>query len=111
MERPPVEYAQSNGVTIAYQALGEGPVDLVFVPGYYSHLELNWEQPLLSWFLRGLASFSRLVLFDGRGTGLSDRGVAPPTLAERMDDILAVLDAAGVERASLFGLSEGGALG
>ena len=109
--RPPVQYAHSTDVTIAYQTLGHGQTSLVFLPGYYSHLELNWEQPLLAWFLRSLASFSRLVLFDGRGTGLSDRGVAPPTLEERMKDILAVLESVEIDRAAFFGISEGGALG
>ena len=101
-------YAKSNGVNIAYQVLGEGPLQLVFVPGWVSHLELAWEQPLLARFYQRLASFSRLVLFDKRGTGLSDRVAQLPTLEERMDDVRAVMDAVGVPSAALFGVSEGG---
>jgi len=99
---------ESNGVNIAYQVLGEGPLQLVFVPGWVSHLELAWEQPLLARFYQRLASFSRLVLFDKRGTGLSDRVAQLPTLEERMDDVRAVMDAVGVPSAALFGVSEGG---
>ena len=110
---PPVtRYAKSGGVNIAYQVIGNGPVDLVFVPGWVSHLELCWEDPLHARFFRRLASFSRLILFDKRGTGLSDRVPERelPTLEERMDDVRAVMDAAGSERAALFGFSEGGAM-
>jgi len=108
---PETRYARSGDVHIAYQVVGDGPRDLVMVPGWFSHLELNWEKhPSVSWadFLRGLASFSRLILFDKRGTGLSDRAVGVPTLEQHMDDLRAVMDAAGSERAAIFGDSEGG---
>lgn len=105
----PTRYAVSeDGVNIAYQVHGEGPLDLVFVPGFVSHVELVWEDPALARFLRRLASFSRLVFFDKRGQGLSDRLGRPPTLEESMDDLRAVMDAAGVERPAIFGISEGG---
>jgi pimeloyl-ACP methyl ester carboxylesterase len=104
---PETRYAQSDGVNIAYQTLGEGPVDLVVVPGWVSNLDVFWEQPAVESFYRRLASFSRLILFDKRGTGLSDR-VALPSLEIRMDDVRAVLDAVGSERAALIGYSEGG---
>jgi pimeloyl-ACP methyl ester carboxylesterase/class 3 adenylate cyclase len=95
-------------VHIAYQVVGEGPHDLVLVPGWISHLEYSWEDPAFSHLLRRLASFSRLIFLDRRGTGLSDRVAEVPTLEQRMDDVRAVMDAAGSERAALFGLSEGG---
>jgi pimeloyl-ACP methyl ester carboxylesterase len=101
-------YADSDGLSIAYQVHGEGPLDLVFVPGFVSHVELLWEEPRAARFLRRLASFSRLVVFDKRGQGLSDRPAHPPTLEESMDDLQAVMDAAGCERAAVFGISEGG---
>src|SRR6185312_14337987 len=101
-------YANSDGVSIAYQVHGEGPLDLVFVPGFVSHVELYWEEPSVARFFRRLASFSRLVLFDKRGQGLSDRPGRPPTLEESMDDLGAVMDAAGCERPAIFGISEGG---
>ncbi len=109
---PPVRYARSGDVHIAYQVLGEGPLDLVYVPGWVSHLEHAWEEPGVARFYRRLASFSRLILFDKRGTGLSDRvsDAALPNLEQRMDDLRAVMDAAGSERAALFGISEGGPL-
>jgi pimeloyl-ACP methyl ester carboxylesterase len=100
-------------VHIAYQVIGDGPIDLVRVPGWVSHLEMAWRQPLLSHFYSRLGSFSRLILFDKRGTGLSDR-VEPsqlPTLEQRMDDVRAVMDAAGSTRAAICGLSEGGVMG
>jgi pimeloyl-ACP methyl ester carboxylesterase/class 3 adenylate cyclase len=108
--RPQTRYAKSGDVHIAYQVIGDGPVDLVFVPGWFSHVENNWEQPEIAYFLTRLASFSRLITFDKRGTGLSDPVAVtnPPTLEERMDDVRAVLDAVGCERAALMGLSEGG---
>ena len=106
---PETRYAQSNELSVAYQVIGEGPIDLVFVPGFVSHLELNWENPVSARFFRRLASFARLIIFDKPGTGLSDPLLgAPPTLDQRMDDVRAVMDAAGSERAALFGLSEGG---
>ncbi len=112
VELPEVRYARSGDVAIAYQVLGEGPVDLVFVMGWVSHLDYFWEEPSFARFLRRLASFSRLILFDKRGTGLSDRVPINelPTLEERMDDVRAVMDAAGSERAALMGISEGGPL-
>ncbi|MBS1887978.1 MAG: adenylate/guanylate cyclase domain-containing protein [Actinobacteria bacterium] len=101
-------YANSDGVSIAYQVHGEGPLDLVFVPGFVSHVEVYWELPMVARFFRRLASFSRLVLFDKRGQGLSDRPGRPPTLEESMDDLGAVMTAAGCERPAIFGISEGG---
>ncbi len=102
-------YATSpDGTSIAYQVHGEGPLDLVFVPGFVSHVELWWEEPTLRRFLRRLASFSRVVVFDKRGQGLSDRPGRPPTLEESMDDLGAVMDAVGIERAAILGISEGG---
>ena len=109
---PTTHYAKSGDVHIAYQVVGEGPVDLVLIHGWTSHLEYQWEDPALARFLNRLASFSRLIVFDKRGTGLSDRVAerALPTLEQRMDDIRAVMDAAGSNRAAIFGLSEGGPL-
>ena len=107
---PETRYAQSDGVSIAYQVLGDGPHDLVVVPGWVSNLDTAWEQPALERFYRRLASFARLILFDKRGTGLSDRVADIASLEVRMDDVRAVLDAVGSERAALFGLSEGGAM-
>lgn len=103
-------YARSGDVNIAYQVVGEGPIDLVFVMGWVSHLDYYWEEPSFARFLRRLASFSRLILFDKRGTGLSDRVAdnALPTLEQRMDDVRAVMDSAGSTRAALLGVSEGG---
>jgi pimeloyl-ACP methyl ester carboxylesterase len=103
-----VRYARSGEVHIAYQVVGDGPFDLVFSPSPVSNLEVAWEWPPFARFLRRLASFSRLILFDKRGTGLSDRVTDAATLEERMDDVRAVMDAAGSERAALFGSSEGG---
>lgn len=107
--RPETRYAKSGDVHVAYQVVGEGAVDLVLVHGWISHLEHQWEDPSLARFLDRLASFSRLILFDKRGTGLSDRVAdsALPTLEQRMDDVRAVMDAAGSTRAALFGVSEG----
>jgi class 3 adenylate cyclase len=105
---PEVRYAQNGGVSIAYQAVGEGPRDLTFVTGFVGHLELFWEIPMARMFFERLASFSRLILWDKRDQGLSDRLGQPPTLEHAMDDLAAVLDAAGSERTALFGTSEGG---
>jgi class 3 adenylate cyclase len=105
---PETRYAKSGDVHIAYQVVGSGPFDLVFVPGFISHVDHVWEEPRWGGFLQRLASFSRLICFDKRGTGLSDRVSAVPTLEERMDDVRAVMDAVGSERAALFGISEGG---
>src|SRR3989454_5116292 len=107
---PETRYAKSGDVHIAYQVVGDGPFDLVFVPGFISHLEFVWESPEIARVLTRLASFSRLILFDKRGTGLSDRRVGLPTLEERMDDVRAVMDAVGSERAAIFAISEGGPL-
>ena len=101
-------YAKSGSVSVAYQVVGTGPADLVLVPGFVSHLEVAWEQPQLARFLGRLAAFSRLIVFDKRGTGMSDPVARPPTMGERMDDIRAVMDAAGSSRATIFGISEGG---
>jgi pimeloyl-ACP methyl ester carboxylesterase/DNA-binding CsgD family transcriptional regulator len=106
----PTRYAKSGDVSIAYQVVGDGPLDLVFVMGWVSHLDWFWEEPRFARFLRRLAGFSRLILFDKRGTGLSDRAVGLPPLEQRMDDVRAVLDAVGSERTALFGISEGGPL-
>jgi pimeloyl-ACP methyl ester carboxylesterase/DNA-binding winged helix-turn-helix (wHTH) protein len=105
---PPVRYARSGDVNIAYQVLGDGPIDLVFVMGWVSHIEYFWREPSFARFLKRLASFSRLILFDKRGTGLSDRVTALPTLEQRMDDVRAILDAVGSTKAALLGVSEGG---
>jgi pimeloyl-ACP methyl ester carboxylesterase len=108
VERGPIRYASSGDVSIAYQVTGEGPFDLVLVPGFLSHLELDWDEPHAAHFLERLASFSRLIRFDKRGTGLSDRPPGVPTLEDRMEDVRAVLDAVGSTEAVLFGYSEGG---
>lgn len=105
---PEIRYAKSGDVNIAYQVVGDGPRDLVLVPGWVSNIEVFWEEPSLARFLRRLASFSRLILFDKRGTGLSDRVPDLPTLETRMDDVRAVMDTVGSERAALLGYSEGG---
>jgi len=109
-ESPVTRYARSGETSIAYQVIGDGPVDLVFVMGWVSNLDGFWREPRTARFLRSLASFSRLILFDKRGTGLSDRvAVAElPTLEVRMDDVRAVMDACGSSRAALIGISEGG---
>jgi len=107
-EPPETRYAKSGDLHIAYQVSGNGPGDLLFVPGFVSHLEYDWEHPLPSRFFRRLSSFSRLIRFDKRGTGLSDRVSEMPSLEQRMDDVSAVMDAAGSEKAALFGISEGG---
>ena len=104
----PIRYARSGDVNIAYQVTGEGPFDLVLVPGFFSHLEIDWEHPEHALFLERLGSFARLIRFDKRGTGLSDRSVGLPDLEARMDDVRAVMDAAVSDRAALFGYSEGG---
>ena len=106
---PETRYAKSGDVNIAYQVVGDGPFDLIHVPMFVSNLELQWEDPAERRYYERLASFCRLIMFDKRGTGLSDR-VAVATLEERMDDLRAVMDAAGSQRAAVFGSSEGGAL-
>jgi pimeloyl-ACP methyl ester carboxylesterase len=109
---PATRYARSGDVNIAYQVVGDGPFDLIYVAGWVSNVELNWEDPAQERFLSRLASFSRLIMFDKRGTGLSDRVPEDrlPTLETRMDDVRAVMDAAGSEEAALFGVSEGGVM-
>src|SRR4051812_33779699 len=97
--QPETRYAKSGDVNIAYQVVGDGPLDLVLVPGFVSHLELDWEEQRHARFLERLASFSRLIRFDKRGTGLSDRPGGLPDLETRMGDVRAVLDAVGSERA------------
>jgi pimeloyl-ACP methyl ester carboxylesterase len=107
MRTPETWYSRSGDVMIAYQVLGEGPFDVVFAPGGISHVELDWEVAGVAALLRGVAEYARVLAFDKRGTGLSDRVAGVPTLEERSDDIRAVMDAAGSPRAALFGVSEG----
>ena len=110
MEPPETRYAKSGDVSIAYQVLGKGNLDLVYVPGFVSNLDRYWENPIWVDFFSRITGFSRLILFDKRGTGLSDRVSGVPDLEVRMDDVRAVMDAVGSERAALFGQSEGGAM-
>ena len=109
---PRTNYAQSGDLNIAYQVIGEGPIDLVFIPSWFSHIELYWQNPYVEKILEHLASFSRVITFDQRGTGMSDPVplTALPTLEERIDDIRAVMDAAGSERAAIFGGTYSGPL-
>lgn len=107
---PQTKYAQSGDINIAYQVFGSGTVDLVVVPGWVSSIDMFWEEPGYTRFLQRLGSFARVILFDKRGTGLSDRVTNMPTLEERMDDVRAVMDAVGSKRAALLGYSEGGAM-
>ena len=110
MALPETRYAKSGDVRIAYQVIGQGPLDLVFVPGFMSNLDVQWEDPGFTHLLNRLSSFTRLILLDKRGTGLSDRvdNHHLPSLETRMDDVRAVMDAAGSGRAALLGASEGG---
>ena len=110
LSEPETRYVKSGDAHIAYQVVGDGPVDLIVVRGYISHVEVAWESPALAAFYRRLASFCRLILFDKRGTGLSDRVPEDrlPTLEQRMDDVRAVMEAVGSERAALLGASEAG---
>jgi pimeloyl-ACP methyl ester carboxylesterase len=110
MTPPETRYAKSGDVHIAYQVVGDGPFDLLFVPGFISNVDHSWEDPGRARLFSRLAGFSRLILFDKRGTGLSDRHVGVANLEDRMDDVRAVMDAAGSVRAALFGISEGGAM-
>ena len=110
IERPETRYAKSGKINIAYQVLGDGPIDIVYVPGWVTHLEYGWEAPLVASFYQRLSSFSRLILFDKRGTGLSDQTTDLPTLEQRMDDVRAVMEAADSSRAVIFGMSEGGSM-
>jgi class 3 adenylate cyclase len=107
---PKTRYARSDDVCIAYQVTGEGPTDIIWAPGTMSHLDLDWENPNKALFLERLGGFARLIRFDKRGNGLSDRPINMATLEERTDDIRAVMDAVGIESAHLFGLSEGGSM-
>jgi len=108
--QPETRYAKSGDVHIAYQVFGDGPFDLVFLPTYVTHVEYMWEEPAHARFFQRLASFSRLILLDKRGTGLSDRVTDAATLEERMEDVHAVLDAVGSRQAALLGASDGGAM-
>jgi pimeloyl-ACP methyl ester carboxylesterase len=110
-EAPPTtRYAMAGKVSIAYQAIGDGPIDLVLTPGFVSNVEIAWEEPANARFLRALARRTRMITFDKRGTGLSDRVAGPATLEERIDDIRAVMDANASERAAILGVSDGGAM-
>src|SRR5687768_17674717 len=108
--QPQTRFALSGDVNIAYQVIGEGPLDLVFVMGWVSNIDEFWTEPMWAGFLQRLAKFSRLIVFDKRGTGLSDRvdDHHLPSLEQRMDDVRAVMDACGSRRAALLGVSEGG---
>ncbi len=107
---PQTRYARSGDLHIAYQVVGDGPIDLVYVPSWISQVEHNWDEPRVARYFRRLGSFSRLIMFDRRGSGLSDPVPNAPTLEEQMDDVVAVMDAAGSERAGVFALLEGGAM-
>src|SRR5437660_11272565 len=107
MIQPKTSYARNGDVSIAYQVIGDGPLDLVFIPGFVSHLDLYWAAPETAAFVRRLASYSRLILFDKRGTGLSDPVSGAATLEERMEDVHAVLDACGSKQDAQVGLSQG----
>jgi pimeloyl-ACP methyl ester carboxylesterase len=107
---PQTQYARSGDVHIAYQVIGDGPIDLVYVPSWMSQVEVYWEEPRIARYFERLASFSRLIMFDRRGTGLSDPVLGTTTLEEQMDDVVAVLDAAGSREAAVFAWLEGGAM-
>ena len=106
--RPTTHYVKSDDVHVAYQVFGEGPLDLLFVPGFVSNIEAIWGSADQRAFFQRLASFSRVILFDKRGTGMSDRSSQIFTLEQRMHDVQAILDEVGSKRAALFGVSEGG---
>jgi pimeloyl-ACP methyl ester carboxylesterase len=108
--QPETLYAKSGDVHVAYQVFGEGPLNLVIVPGFVSNIEVFWDQPDLARALLRMGSYARVAIFDKRGTGMSDRVVGMPHLDERMDDLRSVMDAAGMEQAAVLGVSEGGAL-
>ena len=108
--RPKTRYAKCGDLNIAYQVIGNGPLDVIYVPGWVSNLDYGWMYPRMAHVFERLTSFARLILFDKRGTGLSDRNVGFPTLDDRMEDVHAVMDAAGSERAALVGTSEGGSM-
>src|SRR3954453_11551330 len=107
MVRPETQYAKSAAVHPSYQVFGEGDLDVVFVNGFISHVEMMWEHDPAARMFQGMSSFARVIAFDRRGDGLSDPVAEAPTLEERMDDVRAVMDAAGFERAVLIGISEG----
>src|SRR5258708_10554635 len=107
VEVPPVQYARSGDISIAYRTIGEGPRDIVMVPGFISHLDVMMENPLLGSYFGRLLSLGRVTVFDKRGTGLSDPVEGVPTLEDRMDDVRAGRDAGGIEGGSLMGMSEG----
>jgi len=108
VRQPETRYAKGPEGNIAYQVIGEAPTDLVVVPGWFSHVDMLWSDPGWATFVGELASFARVILYDKRGTGLSDPVERVPTLESRVDDLRAVLDAVGSDRTALFGFSEGG---
>jgi class 3 adenylate cyclase len=108
MDAPETRYARCGDLSIAYQDFGGGPLTIVLIPPMASHLELGWEIPFLARWFRSLARFARVLVFDKRGTGLSDRSLGPGSIEDRMEDVHAVMDAAGVKRAAIVGMSEGG---
>jgi pimeloyl-ACP methyl ester carboxylesterase len=109
--RVQTRYAKSGNLHIAYQVFGRGPIDLICCPGFVSNIEVYWEDPRMAQYLERLASFARVITFDKRGTGLSDREqLNSPTLEDRMDDIRAVMDAIDSKKAALYGFSEGGSM-
>jgi class 3 adenylate cyclase len=110
VEQPETRYARSGDFSIAYQVIGDGPMDLVHIPGVLSHLDLAWENPNYRRFMQRLSAFARVLVYDKRGTGLSDPVAEPPSVEERIDDTRAVMDAEGMERAVVFGCSEGATL-
>ncbi len=107
-DSPQTHYAKAPGGDVAYQVIGDGPIDLVMVPGWFSHIDIQWDDPKWRAFVGELASFARIILYDKRGTGLSDPVDGVPTIESRVDDLLAVFDAVGSRRAALLGYSEGG---
>ena len=110
MNPPETKYARSGDLSIAYQVVGDGPIDLIHIPGIVSHLDLAWTNPQYERFMERLSSFARVMVYDKRGSGLSDPVAEPPSVEERIDDSRAVIDAEGVERAAVFGCSEGASL-
>lgn len=110
MTPPDTRYARSGELHIAYQVVGDGPIDLIWVPGWISNIDHYWEEPTVAYYFERLASFSRLILFDRRGTGVSDPVLQAPTLEEQMDDVVAVMEAVGSERAALYAQLDGGAM-
>ena len=110
MDVPETRYARSGDLQIAYQVLGEGPLDVVFVPLFISNIDIMWEIPDFARLLRRIASFSRLIVFDRRGSGMSDGTPGVASLEEQIDDVRAVIEAAGTEHPALISITEGGAL-